>query len=150
MTPFTEKSLTRRRLATVSLLAGIIVALFALVLDKYNSGIWVGPPERLTWEPAAALLSCVGLLLVLVSACKSEVLSLRIALLEVSFFLVVNLVLLSRDGAGRLSDAGYVHSFSGLASLSLGVAARAFLLMGLMVRRASGVTDPRTRTARLG
>ena len=97
-------------------------------MDRYAAGLWTGPPERLTWEPAAMLLSVALLLLAITRMGSRPVAALRIASVEAAAFVLANGVLIARDGWSRFFEAGYVTTGDGLVAALGGLAVRVMLI----------------------
>lgn len=120
-----------RSLLLGSVYASGTAAVLLHATDRYAAGIWTGPPERLTWEPAAMLLS-VGLLIFAMTRIGSRPpLALRLASVEVTLFVLANGALIARDGWSRFFETGYVTTSEGLLAVLGGLAVRA-VSIGLM------------------
>lgn len=103
-------------------------AVFLHAMDRYAAGIWVGPPERLTWEPAAMLLSVMLVIFALTQTGSRPLRALCIAGVEATMFVLANAVLIARDGWSRFLEAGYVTTDGGFVAVLGGLAIRALLL----------------------
>ena len=128
-------SVSRHRAAAARAvaLAAIMVAMFFLLSDKYvfRDGIWVGPPTTLTWEPLASACLLAMLIVVLSNTIRRNARAGRMAGLESAGFVLLNAILIARDGACRFADAGYAVTNSGLVAVVVGIIARLIILLVL-------------------
>jgi len=123
----------------------ILFCAWLIAVDPYSWSQWGIPYGELrpsavpnvAWQgPIAALLvGCLGLGLALLPLQRRK--AFHVLVVESAAYLVVNLVLLARDGSGRIADASYGHVGVGLDPF-VGLAVRLYLL-----RQLSGpVIDP--------